>query len=116
MKRGIVLCLVAALTVSIVPATTHAHNAPNRCGQKKGLGAGWFKLRGHNVRCKKARLVARRWERKCITNQNCPRRRARINVKPGYRCRRRNVPDLEFGLRVRCTAKGRKVVHFLWGA
>ena len=106
-------CILLAMPLySAAPAA--AHDAPNRCGAKHGTGAGWWKVRGHNVRCKKARRVARRWEQKCVAN-GCPRRRAtRIHVRPGYRCRYRDAGHES--VKVRCTAEGNRVVHFFWGS
>lgn len=104
---------VLALLFTAVPAS--AHDAPNRCGGKAGEGAGWFKVRGHNVGCEKARRVARRWEDKCVEQSGCPRRRpAEINVDPGFSCGYEDA-GLET-VRVRCTAPGDRIVHFYWGS
>jgi len=123
-KTQLVLPVIALLIFPLVTvgflgsplaSNVSAHNAPTRCGHKKGPGFGWDRLHGHNVGCFKARRVARRWERKCIVRGMCPRRVVKIRVKPGYTCRRRRIPNFE-GVRVRCTADGRRVVHFRWGS
>jgi hypothetical protein len=116
-KRYAPMLVAGVLVLSTVTAgTSTAHNAPNRCGHKRAPGAGWYRLRGHNTGCRKARRVARRWERRCIT-ERCPRRRpVEIRVKQTFHCRYRSIPDSDFGVRVRCWATGGRVVHFLWGA
>ncbi len=65
-------CLAVSVVASLIIGATFsseadAHNAPKRCGSKPGLGFGWAKVRAHGpVWCRKARKVARRWERKII--------------------------------------------------
>jgi hypothetical protein len=117
-KRFMALLLSCALVLSlVVVATAQAHDAPNRCGHKRAPGAGWYKLRGHNTNCKKARRVARRWERRCVYDGQCPRRRpVTIRATQAFRCRYKTIPNSDFGVRVRCLAVGERVVHFRWAA
>ena len=117
-KRHAPMLVAVVLVLSTLTAgTSTAHNAPNRCGHKRAAGAGWYRLRGHNTGCKKARRVARRWERRCVLRGRCPRRRpVEIQAKQTFHCRYRNIPDSDFGVRVRCRAIGKRVVHFLWAA
>nr|MBA2600309.1 hypothetical protein [Actinomycetota bacterium] len=108
-----ILCLGLVAPLQAAPA--QAHDAPNRCGQKPGFGAGWFKVRGHDVGCAQARKVARRWENKCVRDGRCdPGGPAIIHVWPTYTCR-----DDQAGyesVRVKCTARGDRIVHFYWGS
>jgi hypothetical protein len=118
MKTSQLLPLLSAAVVlssmTIVPAD--AHDAPNRCGHKRAPGAGWYKLRGHNTNCTKARRVARRWERKCIYD-TCPRTRpVKIRAGQTFVCRYKPIPNSDFGVRVRCWAVGKRIVHFRWAA
>ena len=116
MKRLVLVTALTGLFTAFLPLTAVAHDAPNRCGHKRGVGAGWDRLRGHGVACDKARRIARRWERKCIHRGPCPKRRAvKIWVKPGFRCRYGNIAGFE-GVRVRCIAAGIRIVHFRWGS
>ena len=117
MRKRLSIVVLTALLLSLLPATySGAHNAPNRCGHKRSSGAGWDRVRGHGVGCDKARRVARRWEQKCIFAGDCPRSGAtRIHVRPGYRCRDRDIPGFE-GVRVRCLAEENRIVHFRWGS
>lgn len=119
MKRTFLLSLaIACLSVTVLPALpAAAHDAPRRCRSKEGVGAGWFKLRGHQgIRCPKARKLAQRWENKCVWNQDCPGDIDHIkNIKPGFKCRQKQVAYET--VRVRCTATtGSGVVHFRWGS
>jgi hypothetical protein len=116
-KKTVAAMLLVAVCLPVpVASSAFAHDLPRRCGQKRGDGAGWFKVRAHGpVGCLKARRVARRWENKCIFGTDCPRRGAvRIRVEPGYRCRDRQV-GFET-VRVRCVAEGDRIVHFHWGS
>jgi hypothetical protein len=116
MKRKLsILILCFGLIAPLQAAPAQAHDAPNRCGQKPGAGAGWYKVRGHNVSCTMARKVARRWENKCTVEANCnPTGPTIIHVWPTYTCR-----DEQAGfesVRVKCTARGDRIVHFYWGS
>ena len=56
MKRKLsIVILCFGLIAPLQAAPVQAHDAPNRCGQKPGPGAGWYKVRGHDVSCTKAR-------------------------------------------------------------
>ena len=108
-----VLCL--GLVAPLQAAPVQAHDVPKRCGSKPGFGAGWYKVRGHDVTCIKARKVAQRWENKCVRDADCNRAGpAIIRVWPTYTCR-----DDQAGyesVRVKCTARGDRIVHFYWGS
>ena len=119
MKRRLLIGLtISCISIAGVPAIqATAHDAPLRCGSKKGAGAGWFKLRSHHgIGCPKARALAQRWEDKCVWRNNCPGDPDRIKkIKPGFKCR--NEQAGYETVRVRCAAdKGPGVVHFLWGS
>src|SRR5688500_9595523 len=115
--RTIVLALcLAATSVVLVSAPVGAHDAPNRCGRKHGDGAGWWKNRGHDIGCRKARLVAQRWENKCIWKDDCPGEPDKVgSVEPGFRCW--NWDHGYESVKVRCRAnEGPAIVHFYWGS
>jgi hypothetical protein len=83
-----VTSLVVALVMSLWLAApaATAHDAPNYCGS----------------------------QRKC-SNQVCKEGESvRINEWPGFTCRYRQT-GYEV-VRVRCTARGDRVVHFKWGS
>jgi hypothetical protein len=108
-----VLVLFGALAV--VPAA--AHDAPNRCGDSRGSGAGWWKLRGHATSCPVARTVARRWEERCAGGSQPCRENRPVTIRANdmnFECTYR-----QYGyesVRVRCVGPGTRVVHFLWGS
>jgi hypothetical protein len=111
----LVSCVLMSTAVTV--GTSKAHDAPNRCGHKRAPGAGWYRLRGHDTNCRKARQVARRWERRCIYDGRCPRRRlVTIRAEQAFHCRYKTIPNSDFGVRVRCWAEGERVVHFRWAA
>ena len=117
MKRKLsIVILCFGLIAPLQAAPAQAHDAPNRCGQKPGPGAGWYKVRGHDVSCTKARKVARRWENKSAVEGNCnPTGPTIIHVWPTYTCRHEDAAGLET-VRVKCTARGDRIVHFFWGS
>lgn len=115
MKRTLAVALAVSLAALLLPMSpASAHDQPRRCGRSAGDGAGWWKLRAHGVKCRKARKVANRWEDKCIWKGPC-NEPARVNVSPGWRCWWRQAGyETVF---VRCEAlEGSAVVHFLWGS
>jgi hypothetical protein len=109
---ALALAVLASLTVMVDAAP--AHNAPNRCGHQRQEGAGWFRAFGHDVTCKKARAVARRWAKKCSLEFCRENQAVQIHVWPGYSCRYRDHGYET--VRVKCTAEGDRIVHFLWGS
>ena len=107
--------LVAALIAASAPATeASAHRAPKSCGHQAKQGAGWYRAYGHNVTCKKTRTVARRWSRKCSLEFCRENQAVKIYVWPGYTCRHEERGYES--VRVKCTAEGDRVVHFMWGS
>ena len=117
MKRTLLVALALALTSIAAPTSpATAHDAPKRCGQKPGGGAGWYKVRAHGFGCMKARRLAQRWETKCVANSNCPGEPDHINsVDPGFKCWHRKAGYES--VRVQCHPKsGDGQIHFLWGS
>lgn len=103
------------LWAGLAAAPALAHDAPNYCGSQTQMGAGWYDVYGHRVGCERARRIARKWEYKCINNQPCREGEiVRINEWPGFRCRYRDA-GYEV-VRVRCVARGDRIVHFYWGS
>ena len=112
MKRHLLLALVGVLLIPAPSAT--AHKAPNSCGHQNADGAGWYEAYGHDVGCTKTREVARAWSKKC-SRRTCREGEAvKVYVWPGYTCRHRQHGYES--VRVKCTAEGDRIVHFLWGS
>jgi hypothetical protein len=60
MRVGLLILLAALLTASVVTAPADASATYwRKCGSQPQEGAGWYRVRAHNVRCGKARDVAR---------------------------------------------------------
>ena len=113
--RALLASLLCAGLLVTVASDVIAHDAPNSCGSQSQTGAGWYDAYGHNVGCERTRRVARRWERKCITSEGCPANDSTyIGVPPGFRCRHERAGYES--VRVRCVARGNRIVHFLWGS
>ena len=55
---GLIACLLFLGVVNIQPARAAYWH---RCGSQPQRGAGWYRVRAHNLRCGKARAVARRY-------------------------------------------------------
>jgi hypothetical protein len=109
------LFLTLLLVFSLVPVVgASAHKAGNSCGHQNADGAGWYEAYGHNVGCKKTREVARRWSDKCSRKGCREGETVRIYVAPGFTCRHRQHGYES--VRVKCTAEGDRIVHFLWGS
>ena len=109
---AVLLAMFVAGVLVVGPAS--AHKAPNSCGHQAKEGAGWYEAYGHNVGCRKTREVARRWSDKCSRTACREGEAVRIYVHPGYTCRYRDYGYES--VRVKCTAEGDRVVHFLWGS
>ncbi len=115
---ALALCaLVAAATLPVI-APASAHNAPKRCHRPQGKYRGVGHIRAHGqVRCTKARNVARHWYERCylVGDARCYPGPVRIRVRPGFKCRQEYVPCCEgqgTASLVRCTSRGKRVVHF----
>lgn len=58
--------LIAALSLAVVVLVAAAPDDARagywqKCGDQDQLGAGWFNVKAHNISCRNARGVARRW-------------------------------------------------------
>jgi hypothetical protein len=114
-RQSLILLITSVFLLSTVVIPATAHEAPNSCGDQRKAGAGWFDVFGHNVGCKRARKVARKWENKCAKDSRCRgRERDHIDVWPGYSCRHKQSGYET--VRVRCRAEGDRIVHFQWGS
>jgi hypothetical protein len=115
-RAAVVSALIAALVASlwVVAPTATAHDAPNYCGSQRRSGAGWFHAYGHGVGCERTKRIARKWQRKCMQQVCEEGEPVRINEWPGFTCRYRQTGYET--VRVRCTARGDRIVHFKWGS
>lgn len=93
---------------TLLPAqAANAHLYWRHCGSQNHLGAGWYHVRAHKVRCYKARHVARKW-----TNRGGPRY-VTIDDRR-FRCHQRQISYET--VRVRCASKGDRIVKFHFGS
>jgi hypothetical protein len=114
MKRLAVI-ISAILILSLLPSPPAQAWEWKKCGSTQGSGAGWYKVRAHNVGCRVARRVARRWEAKCVWGDGCPNEDAKVRAGGFvFRC---DTSDAGYeSVKVRCTARGARVVRFYWGS
>lgn len=62
-RVGVVATVTAtlALVLALGPEAEARGDYWQKCGDKGGIGAGWFNVRAHSIGCHNARGVARRW-------------------------------------------------------
>jgi len=115
-KLANVIASLAVAAGMLLPTPATAHKAPKYCGHKKQMGAGWYKLYGHETSCYVAKKVARRWENKCVWRNGCGRDGStRIDVGSGFDCKVVKKVGIE-SVKVRCVASRGRIVHFFWGS
>lgn len=120
MHKLVLGVIALALVVGLLTAVPiQAHDAPKRCHAPRRLkyqNIGRLKAHG-SVSCVRARRVASRWDERCFYrgDPKCYPGPVKIRVKPGYECRQEYVPCCEghgTAAKVRCTTRGRRIVHF----
>ena len=105
------ILLASVMTIaSTASLPAAAHDAPNRCGHRQALGAGWDQLRGHGVNCLTARGVAERWHDRTMNGQST---REITVADRTWRCSRDRLGSELW--RVKCTSNG-DIVHTSVGA
>ncbi len=58
MKR---LALLAVIAATLTATSSASANYWRKCGSQPGGGAGWYRVKAHNLYCGKARAVAKRY-------------------------------------------------------
>jgi hypothetical protein len=99
--------LVAGLLVAATMMVATAHNAPNRCGARPGVGVGWSVLRAHRTSYAVGGATAEVWHRRTLRTGDSPER---LNVAGlRWRCSFREVAPEDTV--IRCVS-GQRIVHF----
>ena len=62
MKKVVLLAAVMTLALMSVAASTASADYWRKCGSQPQTGAGWYYVKAHNISCRKARRVARRYQ------------------------------------------------------